>query len=662
MAIQQIKRKQLQNSIVDASKIDSNAVETAKIAQDAVTIAKIESQKLKDIDGLSHEQGGMIISDGSNFIMQTEDTLRTSMGLAIGSDVQAHDTDLDTIAALTPQDNYVIIGDGSNAWSAEAPSAARTSLGLAIGSDVQAYDGELAAIAGLTSAADKLPYFDGSESAALADFSSYARTLLDDADAAAARVTLGSEIGVNVQAFDAQLADIAALSPTDGNIIIGDGSNFVLEAGNVARTSLGLGTGDSPTFSAATISNALEAGELDVTGGASVGSTLDMNSSVILGVASPSADSHAANKAYVDSVAQGLDIKESVRVATVANITLSGTQTIDGVAVLAGDRVLVKNQTTASENGIYVADASGWSRSEDMPTGAEVAGSFMFVEEGTSNADNGFVCASDDASDTVGTHDLSFQQFSGAGQLTAGAALSKTGNVIDVEVDDASIEVNADALRVKALGVTNAMLAGSIENAKLVNSTISGKALGTDLDGLSLSGNSGLAISGTYNGSAAVQFGLDLDTLSAGTFALSNSIAFINGSNDTEKVAMSDVTAEMIAAGLEVNGSGEIQLAVEQGFAVDSDASSVTVESQSVHEFEASDFALSNFASAAQFGQVFLNGILQAGLISDAPSTSDYADLNSGDFDFILDAANGKLHFINGDIESGDTIAVFVAK
>ena len=106
----------------------------------------------------------------------------------------------------------------------------------------KAYDAELAAIAGLTSAANKLPYFSGSETAALADFTAFARTLLDDANASAARTTLGVAIGSDVQAYDAQLADVAGLAVTDGGFIVGDGSNFVLESGATARTSLGLGS------------------------------------------------------------------------------------------------------------------------------------------------------------------------------------------------------------------------------------------------------------------------------------------------------------------------------------------------------------------------------------------------------------------------------------
>ena len=204
-----------------------------------------------DASGIS---GSLGIADGGTNATSAS-AARTNLGLAIGSDVQAHDAILDDVAALTQAANKGIFFDTANSAAtfdltaagrallddADA-SAQRTTLGVAIGSDVQAFDAELAAIAGLTSAANKLPYFTGSGTADLADLTAFARTLLDDANASTARTTLGLAIGSDVQAYNAQLAAFAALSNTDGNFVVGNGSTFVVESGATARTSLGLGS------------------------------------------------------------------------------------------------------------------------------------------------------------------------------------------------------------------------------------------------------------------------------------------------------------------------------------------------------------------------------------------------------------------------------------
>ena len=162
-------------------------------------------------------------------------------------------------------------------------------------------------------------------------------------------------------------------------------------------------------------------------------------------------------KEYVDAVKVGLDFKDSVRVASTANVTISGPgAAIDGITLSSGDRVLLKNQSTASQNGIYVFNgaASALTRATDADSSTEVtAGMFVFVEEGTVNADQGFVLTTD-GTITVGSTSLSFTQFSGAGQIVAGDAMTKTGNQLDVNDDNITLEVNSDALRIKGITQT----------------------------------------------------------------------------------------------------------------------------------------------------------------------------------------------------------------
>lgn len=248
-------------------------------------------------------------------------------------------------------------------------------------------------------------------------------------------------------------------------------------------TSLGVGTLTVTTNNIATSSGNLV---LNPTG------NISANSNRIVDVSNPTAANDASNKTYVDSVAQGLAIKNACAAATTADlsgtynngtsgvgatitITADSIAVLDGVTLQVGDRILVKNQTNLVENGIYTyTNTSTLTRATDADTTAELsAGTFFFVQSGTLAGDNGFVQT--EIVNNIGSganSNIKYTQFSGAGQIVAGAAITKTGNQLDIGVDGSSIEVTADALNVKALGITNAMLAGSIANAKLSNSSV----------------------------------------------------------------------------------------------------------------------------------------------------------------------------------------------
>lgn len=324
-------------------------------------------------------------------------------------------------------------------------------------------------------------------------------------------------------------------------------------------------------------------------------SDVSFNNVKITNLAAPTSDNDAATKAYVDAARMGLDVKASVRVATTANIALSGTQTIDGVNVVADDRVLVKNQDTASENGIYVVSAGAWSRSSDANSDAKVtAGLFTFVSEGTANSDSGWVLTTNDII-TLGTTSLAFAQFSGAGQITAGSGLVKTGNILDVVGTAGRIVVNADSIDLdtvtqtdnsgsagvnfvqsvtrdaygRVTGVTTADIRdastsdkgvasfdsgdftvasgvvsiknGGVDNAQLVNSSVTIGSSLVNLGGTltSVSGLTNVAsttFTGDLSGTATNALNIEVDVATSGT----NNLVFVNGVDGNLKPVVND--------------------------------------------------------------------------------------------------------------------------
>lgn len=209
-----------------------------------------------------------------------------------------------------------------------------------------------------------------------------------------------------------------------------------------------------------------------VTGDFSAGT---ITTAKVTGLSSPVGDTDAANKAYVDAARTGLDVKASVRATTTgSNITLSGTQTIDGVSLVAGDRVLVKDQSAGSANGIYVVASGSWSRAEDADGAGEITpGMFTFVEEGTLWGDSGWVLTNN-GTITIGTTALTFVQFSSAGQSIAGNGLTKSGNTIDVVGTTDRITVSADAVDIASTyaGQNTITTVGTIGTGTWQGSTI----------------------------------------------------------------------------------------------------------------------------------------------------------------------------------------------
>jgi len=234
--------------------------------------------------------------------------------------------------------------------------------------------------------------------------------------------------------------------------------------------------------------------------------------------AAPTADADVANKAYVDSVAQGLDIKASCLYTTTNNITLTGLSTQAGgdwpSALTAGDRILVKNQTSQAQNGIYAASASGWTRTADMNNWSEVPGAFTFIEAGTSLLNTGWVTTAA-STGTIGVTAMPWTQFSGAGTYSAGTGLSLIGTTFSIANTGVSAAsyggasqtltatVNAQgqltALAATSIAVAaNQITSGTIDTARISGAYTGITGVGTLLD-LTVTNT----ITGSINGNAA---------------------------------------------------------------------------------------------------------------------------------------------------------------
>jgi hypothetical protein len=287
------------------------------------------------------------------------------------------------------------------------------------------------------------------------------------------------------------LAGTAASPQIAAGVITDADVNGANKDGAVGTASMRtLGSGAQQAMAGNTALNAITAPTAD----------LNLNTHKIIGLVDPTSSSDAATKNYVDTFAQGLDSHPSVKAASTGALTLSGTQTVDGVALVATDRVLVKDQGTPATNGLYVVAAGAWARALDQDTWAEVPSAYVWVEQGTVNGDTGWVSTADQGG-TLNTTAIPWAQFTAAGAAIAGAGLTKSGNTLDVVGTANRISVAADSVDISTAYVGQATITtlGTITSGTWTGTTVAVANGGTGQTSAKAARETGLVAPGYYS-------------------------------------------------------------------------------------------------------------------------------------------------------------------
>jgi hypothetical protein len=397
--------------LTDIPEITATASEVNQLAGSTVTTADL--QKLHLVTASASElnilHGATLTTTELNYVDGVTSAIQTQL-----DNKQPLDAQLTSLAALAPtSSNRYIIGASAGDGTFNIVDAAgfRTELGVALGVDVQAYDADLATLANFA------PVADSSET-----------------------ITINS---------------VAVTHGGQNDIVVGtggaEGSRWTLKRGASARTSLGLGNIailDESMFVRA-----------DVAGNSNIATDISLNNYKLTNVAPGTAGTDAVNKNQLESAITGLSWKQAVVAATSSNVDLAtgGLLTLDTSVILVdGNRVLVKSQTLAKENGIYVAHSGAWTRATDLDAASEFPGAAVLVEHGAQYALSSWVVQTEPA--IVGTDPVVFAQFNGASGVVAGVGLSKTGNQLDVNLGAGIVELPTDEVGIDLYDPTSSAI------------------------------------------------------------------------------------------------------------------------------------------------------------------------------------------------------------
>lgn len=385
-------------SVSEVNQLTASGITTADLVKlHAVTSTAVELNKLTGATVSTAEINTLF---GSN----TSTTIQAQL-----DNKQPLDAQLTSIAALTPDaTSSFLLGGTGGTYSLQTAAGFRTALGVALGVNVQAWDADLDTIAGFAPAADS-----------------------------------SETLTIN---------GISTTHAGQNDIMVGTGSavegaRWTLKREASARTSLGLGN--------IAILDESQFIRADGANNSNIVVDINFNNNKLVGLKPGTAGTDAVNLNQLEAAIAGLSWKQAVRAATIADITLSGTQTIDGVILAANDRVLVKNQALAKDNGIYKVASGAWTRTTDLDQAAEFEGAAVLVEEGGQQYTAWTETA---AITTVGTDAVTWAQFNGANGLTAGVGLALTGNTIDVNLGAGIAQLPSDEVGIDLYDPTSSAI------------------------------------------------------------------------------------------------------------------------------------------------------------------------------------------------------------